>query len=129
MKVDEKKSHNVKSSGQAMIEFAFAMIVLLIMTFSTIAIFRWVGVDLAQRRRSHDFLLRTNVDENWGQQACTTTDICNAAFCGTAACPPCTFLISTMVCVWLSDVFDGPLRQIDPYFYEPVDMNAVYDWE
>ena len=40
--------------GQSTIEFTFAMTVALIMLFALLMVFRWVGLDLADRRFTHD---------------------------------------------------------------------------
>lgn len=47
--------HNKKiKRGQATIEFTFAMTITLIMVFALLMVFRWVGLDLADRRFTHD---------------------------------------------------------------------------
>ncbi len=43
--------------GQSTIEFTFAMTVTLIMLFALLMVFRWVGLDLADRRFTHDRML------------------------------------------------------------------------
>ncbi len=43
--------------AQATIEFTFAMTLTLIMTLALYMVFRWVGLDLASRRFTHDNLL------------------------------------------------------------------------
>lgn len=43
--------------GQATIEFTFAMTLTLIMTLALYMVFRWVGLDLANRRFTHENLL------------------------------------------------------------------------
>lgn len=47
-------SQRLKNNGQATIEFTFAMMVTLIMVFALFMVFRWVGLDLANRRFAHD---------------------------------------------------------------------------
>ena len=42
------------TKGQAAIEFTFAMMITLIMVFALLMVFRWAGLDLADRRVSHD---------------------------------------------------------------------------
>jgi hypothetical protein len=81
-------------SGQVMIEFTFAMLVVMFMMWSTVMIFRWAGKDLAERRISHDLSLRDpSVDQDW------------------------------------SVVSESPLKQIDPYFHDPIELNAIFgDW-
>ncbi len=46
--------------GQATIEFTFAMTLTLIMTLALYMVFRWVGLDLANRRFTHENLLTNN---------------------------------------------------------------------
>ena len=44
----------LKNNGQSTIEFTFAMMVTLILVFALFMVFRWVGLDLANRRFTHD---------------------------------------------------------------------------
>lgn len=74
-----------------MLEFTFCMIIVFLMMFSLIMIFRWSGADLGQRRVAHDTLLINSIVEDYNIPS------------------------------------EGPLSQIDPYFYQPVKMNAVWD--
>lgn len=46
-----------KDRGQATIEFTFAMTLTLILMFALAMVFRWVGLDLADRRFAHEKLL------------------------------------------------------------------------
>lgn len=46
-----------REQGQATIEFTFAIMLTLIMTLALFMVFRWVGLDLANRRYSHEKLL------------------------------------------------------------------------
>lgn len=80
------------TKAQVLIEFSFCMVVIFLMIYAAMMIFRWTGSDLAARRVAHDDLLTTNVEQRYG---------------GTIA--------------------NGPLKQIDPYFYRPGKMNAVWD--
>jgi flagellar biogenesis protein FliO len=48
-----KKNEN----GQSTIEFSFAMMVTLIIVVALILVFRWVGMDYANRRFTHEQLL------------------------------------------------------------------------
>lgn len=41
-------------SGQSTIEFTFAMMIVLILIFALVMVFRWAGMDLAERRSAHD---------------------------------------------------------------------------
>lgn len=43
-----------RNHGQSAIEFTFAMMVTLILVFALLMVFRWVGLDLANRRFTHD---------------------------------------------------------------------------
>lgn len=44
-----------------MIEFTFAMIIALLMLWTTIMLFRWTGIDFARRMQSHEDSL-SNMD-------------------------------------------------------------------
>lgn len=46
-----------RKHGQATIEFTFAMTLTLIMALALYMVFRWVGLDLANRRYTHENLL------------------------------------------------------------------------
>jgi hypothetical protein len=43
--------------GQSTIEFTFAMMVTLILFYALFMVFRWAGLDLAERRYAHESLL------------------------------------------------------------------------
>ncbi len=47
----------ISERGQATIEFTFAMIITLILVYALFMVFRWAGLDLAERRVSHERLL------------------------------------------------------------------------
>ena len=47
----------MRVSGQSTIEFAFAMMVTLILVFALFMVFRWVGLDYADRRITHEKIL------------------------------------------------------------------------
>ena len=83
-------------SGQVILEFTFCMAIVLLMIFATMMIFRWAGLDLAERRRAHDNSLMTFYPD--GDPARRS-------------------LIRSY----------GPYQQLDPYFYDPQKMNAVWD--
>ena len=51
-----------KKYGQAMLEFTFAMIMIMLMMYSMMMIFRWVGLSLAERRIDHDTHLTKGVN-------------------------------------------------------------------
>ena len=67
------------------------MIILFLMMYGAIMVFRWVGLDLGQRQQAHEAVLTAPVDSGY------------------------------------SRVTEGPLKQIDPYFYTPAKMNAVWE--
>jgi divalent metal cation (Fe/Co/Zn/Cd) transporter len=46
--------------GQSTIEFTFAMIVIMFLVYGMVQVFRWAGMDLANRRYTQDVLLTTN---------------------------------------------------------------------
>lgn len=94
--------------GQVVMEFTFCMIVLLLMIYGLLQIFQWTGLDLADRRKAHDALLTTDITPDYGE--CLV---------------PGMFGVGCMV--WNpSAAADGPLKQIDPYFYQGRSMNAVW---
>ena len=90
-----------------MLEFVFCMIVLFLMMYAVIMIFRWVGLDLWQRQQAHQAVLEQGIDLQYGQ--CTGGMMFGV-------CPPGNTVA----------VERGPLTQIDPYFYTPTTMNAVW---
>lgn len=93
IKCVKDKAHG---TGQALMEFAFCMIVVLLMMYGTMMVFRWAGLDLAERRMAHDRMLTIDVNEDYG---------------GSGGGPP---------------PETGPLKQLDSYFYKPIGMNAVW---
>lgn len=100
--------HRVDRQGQVMLEFVFCMIILFLMMYGIVMVFRWVGLDLGQRQRAHDAQLVSEIDPNYGQ--CV-----GGGFIGGLFVP----------CIGVSET-RGPLNQIDPYFYSPTPMNAVW---
>lgn len=46
-----------KTLGQSSIEFTFALVVIFLLAYGLIRIFRWVGMDLAERRWEHEQVL------------------------------------------------------------------------
>ena len=48
----------LKKRAQATIEFTFAMIIILFLIYGMIKVFRWVGIDMADRRIEHDQVLK-----------------------------------------------------------------------
>ncbi|MBI5150909.1 MAG: pilus assembly protein [Candidatus Omnitrophica bacterium] len=89
-----------------MIEFAFCMIILFLMMYGIIMVFRWVGLDLGQRQQAHEAVLTAEIDPAYG--TCVSWDMFGS-------------------CTDSAPVERGPLSQIDPYFYTPAKMNAVWD--
>lgn len=55
-----------KKNAQAVIEFTFGMILVLLMVYALMSIFRWNGVSLAERRMAHENVLIANVEYNFG---------------------------------------------------------------
>ena len=53
-------SKQISQTGQSMIEFTFATMVTLILVFALFMVFRWAGLDLAERRFAHDQTLTDN---------------------------------------------------------------------
>ena len=77
--------------AQVMLEFLFCMIIIFLMIYASIYIFRWTGVDLAERRIAHDDKLTIAVQENYINPE------------------------------------DSPLNQLDPFFYKPAKLDAIWD--
>ena len=100
-----------------MLEFAFCMIILFLMMYGIIMVFRWVGLDLGQRQQAHQAVLEAPIDLQYGQ--CVVWSQCCGGVGG--ACFPCA------PCLNKRSVTAGPLSQIDPYFYTPAKMNAVWE--
>lgn len=102
-----------KQKAQVMLEFVFCMVVLFLMMFAIVMIFRWVGLDLGQRQQAHDALLESDIDPEYGVcvTTCGFTDVDGNCFNEVTNC---------------TAVERGPLTQIDPFFYQPTPMNAVW---
>ena len=90
-----------------MLEFTFCMIILFLMMYGIVMVFRWVGVDLGQRQQAHEAVLISPIDDAYGQ--------CTLPF---GLCPGGLGVVP---------VERGPLTQIDPFFYQPGPMNAVWE--
>ncbi len=97
--------HKRLSKAQVMLEFTFCMIILFLMMYGIIMVFRWVGLDLGQRQHAHEAVLTAPIDSRYGQ---------------------CVNFVLPGGCVEQRAVEAGPLSQIDPYFYTPEKMNAVW---
>lgn len=89
-----------------MLEFTFCMIILFLMMYGIIMVFRWVGLDLGQRQKAHDTVLTQAIDTAYGSSVTTWNG---------------TDFVTTSTAVER-----GPLTQIDPYFYTSESMNAVW---
>lgn len=50
---------NIKA--QSTIEFTFAMVVIMFLIYGMVQVFRWAGMDLAQRRYFQDTLMTANL--------------------------------------------------------------------
>ena len=70
------------TNGQAIIEFTFCMIVIMIMIYGIIEVLRWTGEDIAERRITHQDVL--------------------------------------------TDAALTPTQQVEPDFYLPTDLDAIY---
>jgi len=49
-------------SAQVIIEFTFSMIIIFLMIYGLMMIFRWTGMDLAFRRISHEDVLTNTIE-------------------------------------------------------------------
>jgi hypothetical protein len=93
------------------------MIIVFFMIYGLAKVFVWTGRDLAERTNAHDALLTTAITRDYGTCA--------------------EWLVSASIDSWILsadlgvgceyvDVSDGPIRQVEPYFYTPVKMGAVW---
>jgi hypothetical protein len=97
--------------GQVIVEFGFAMIILMLMIYATMMIFRWTGVDLVGRRVTYDNSLVQSVSEDF-YVPCLNIDY--GSFSGGFRCAK-----------WGTPT-SGPIQQLNPYFYTPTGMNAIF---
>jgi hypothetical protein len=111
----EKGMFKKTNCGQVIIEFTFCMIVVFLMIFGLAKVFTWTGRDLAERSIAHDRLLASPVDPNYQ---------CVEVFVPPDFDPmhPDPDIIPK--CLSYSG---GPSLQIDPYFYTPVKMDAIWN--
>lgn len=58
--------HNATEQAQVILEFTMCMIIVLLLIYGCIMVFRWSGMDLAERRIGHDESITTKIEENWG---------------------------------------------------------------
>ena len=54
--------------AQVSLEFAFCIIIILLMIYGVMMIFRWTGVDLAERRLAHEDVLYQPIEQNYNLQ-------------------------------------------------------------
>lgn len=100
--------NNGMHNGQSILEFSFTLVVAMLMLWGTMMVFRWVGVDLSERRIAHD--------EGLTQVVAGSVYIPQAAN---------TFTYSPYV---LRQTYnEGPARQVHPVFHEPVKIDAVWN--
>ena len=52
----------MKTKAQSTIETTFVMIAICLLAFGMVRIFRWAGMDLAERRYAHEKALTTGTD-------------------------------------------------------------------
>lgn len=103
-KILDEARQSIKK-GQVILEFTFCMIIVLLMIFGVTKVFLWTGRDYAGRAIAHDTKLETSVTQGYTCQGW------GGPF--------------NLICTggWSAS---GPAQQIDPYFYSPVDMNAIW---
>jgi hypothetical protein len=99
--------------GQVSLEFTFCMIIVLIMIYGVMRVFQWTGRDLAERRIAHERILT----DSSSQGDCKPGWVDDPSG-GPPTWDPCATTVS------LREV---ALNQVDPYFYAPVTMNAVWN--
>ena len=101
----KKNKHSYK--GQVIVEYTFCLIIVFLMVYSMIKIFRWSGTNLVKRQKDHQALLTAHIEEEYG---CTVH------------APP----MAGGGCLHYVPESEGPLKQIDPYFSDPLPMNAIW---
>ena len=62
-----KSRHSSKRRGQSVVEFVFGMVIFGLMVYGLVQCFRWVMLDLAERRVDHDRILTDNTISTEGQ--------------------------------------------------------------
>ena len=55
----------MQKKGQVIIEFTFCMIIVMLMMYGLVKIFRWTGVDMVERRMSHDVTLKVGITKDY----------------------------------------------------------------
>ena len=53
-KLVSKNVRDMMRTGQVVLEFTFAMIIVMLMIYGAMKVFQWTGEDLARRRIAHD---------------------------------------------------------------------------
>lgn len=98
--------------GQVLLEFTFSMIIIMLMIYAVVKIFQWAGTDMAGRLIGHEkgFTQLSTIEYQGG-----VTEVLNGGgTCGEyyryCTLPP----------------FKESIKQIDPYFYQPLKLNAVW---
>jgi hypothetical protein len=66
-----------KTTAQSTLEFTFAMIVIMFLIYSMVKVFRWAGMDLAQRRWLQDNTI-VNLDASGDPSSQLNSDIDSA---------------------------------------------------
>jgi len=94
--------------AQVIIEFSFCMIVLLLMLYSTMMIFHWSGIDLVGRRIAYDNSLFLPVSQDYSVSY-------DGTFFG---------LNPDSEMTWVPN--GGTIKQLEPNFYTPTLMNAIF---
>lgn len=86
-------------------EFMFTMIIVMLMAYSLVMIFRWTGVDLVNRRIAHEQKLTSSVSDVFNQ---------------------CVSYNSDLVCNHWIDYTSGPWSQLDPDYYKVTLFDAIF---
>jgi len=99
-------NHSLLTKGQVILEFTFCMVIVLLMLYGITKVFVWTGREYVGRIQGHDETLNMNVEERYD--------------------PECIKSIGPFCIEWDSGIVYGPAQQIDPYYYTPVKMNAIW---
>jgi hypothetical protein len=83
--------------AQVTLEFTLVMIMMLMLFYGMVMIFRWAGVSLIEREKAYENSLLSPVNEDWGKK------VGGQIYIG-----------------------EGPLNQVNPRFYEMDRLRAVY---
>ena len=59
-KKESLKPMRLKTRAQSTIEFTFTMIIVLLLVYGLVRVFRWTALDLADRRIAHETVLEDN---------------------------------------------------------------------